>query len=244
MRRLIAVLCGLTALGACDKHDPILPGIRTAIFTSSKVNVQNKNISNIPKQQVVIDNTNCQYRQDSDNVIWDGERKVFSGFPTSNTVDADTRPVCSGQYLYAGLTTGEVIKINPKTRQILWIADVYRATNLTGGASMVDIVAPIVPHKNAVYAGGLGDAFCKLDAKSGDKKWCLDIGVAVPFVIAENYAFVVGTDNGLYAIDTQSGDAVWRADVKSQVAPVFNKNTISVGKDVFNTENGKKILDK
>ena len=46
----------------------------------------------------------------------------------------------------------------------MWIADVYSASNMTGGASIVDIVAPIVPYNRAVYAGGLGDAFCKINA--------------------------------------------------------------------------------
>ncbi len=244
MRKTSVILGCLLGLCACDKHDPILPGVRTAIFDSSDMQVQNKDITVIPQAAHITDNSQCQYRQDASNVIWDGERKIFSGFATSNTVAADTRPVCSGKYLYAGLTTGEVIKINPKNRKIMWIADVYRTSNLTGGASVVDIIAPIVPYGNAVYAGGLGDAFCKMSATSGDKKWCLDIGVAVPFAIAGNYAFVVGTDNNLYAISTKDGAVFWRSEIIEQVAPTYENGKITVGTEIFNVQNGKKILDK
>ena len=220
MRSILGILCCLVMLAACDKHDPVLPGVRTAVFESTDINVKNQDITNIPGGAYILDNSECPYTQDTSNVIWDGERKIFSGFATSNTVSANTRPVCSGKYVYAGLTTGEVVKINPKTRQIVWIADVYRTSNLTGGASMVDIIAPIVPYQDAVYAGGLGDAFCKIAATSGDKKWCLNIGVAVPFVIAGDYVFVVGTDDNLYAIKTSDGSVFWRTPVAQQVTPI------------------------
>lgn len=244
MRKVVSIVCCALGLVACDKHDPILPGVRTAVFQDTQVIVQNKSITDTSLSEIVIDNSKCPYSQDSLNTIWEEDKKIFSGFPTSDTVSANRRPVCSGQYLYAGLTTGEVIKINPKTRKIAWIADLYRASNLTGGSSTVDIVAPIIPYGKWVYAGGLGDAFCKISAATGDKKWCLDIGVAVPFVLTEKYAFVVGTDNYLYAIETASGDVYWRTLIESAQQPVLQNNLIIVDNESINLENGKKILDK
>lgn len=244
MRKLTAIICCVFGLCACDKHDPILPGVRTAIFDTASIKVENKTITDLPDAAVAFDNSACIYTQDSANVVWDGSRRIFTGFPTSNTVSAQTRPVCDGKYVYAGLTTGELVKLNPKTRQIIWIADIYRASNLTGGASMVDIIAPIVPHKNFVYAGGLGDAFCKLNATSGDKKWCLDISVGVPFIIAGNYAFVVATDDNLYAIDTTDGAVFWRSSVDNQVVPEYQNGHIRVGDTVYNVADGKKIDKK
>lgn len=241
MRKYLLILfCGI-ALSACDKHDPILPGVRTAIFDSVHVDVLNKTISDIPETAHIIDNSNCPYTQDASNIIKNGDRRIFSGFPTNNTVATKQTPICNGKYLYAGLTTGEVIKLNPKTRDIIWIADIFRTTNLTGGSSMVDIVAPIVPIGNYVYAGGLGDAFCKLSAKTGDKKWCLDIGVGVPFIIAGNYAFVVSTDSNLYSIRTSDGTVYWRTTIKQQVAPIYEKGKISVGKQRIDVSDGKII---
>ena len=241
MRKSTAFICCIVALCACDKHDPILPGVRTAIFDSASVKVLNQDITNVPETAFVFDNTNCPYSQDSANVIWDGERRVFSGFATNNSVSSNQQPVCEGKYLYAGLTTGEVVKLNPKTRQIIWIADIYSISNLTGGASMVDIVAPVVPYKNSVYAGGLGNAFCKINANSGVKQWCVDISVPVSFTIAGDYAFVVGTDSNLYAISVKNGDVFWRTSVEKQSAPMYENGIVSVGKQRINAENGKNI---
>ncbi|MBR4891649.1 MAG: PQQ-like beta-propeller repeat protein [Alphaproteobacteria bacterium] len=241
MRKSFVFILCLIALGACDKHDPVLPGVRTAIFNTSDVKVLNQNIADIPESVIVTDNSNCAYTQDNSNVIWDGERKVFSGFATNNSVTSNQKPICDDKYLYAGLTTGEIVKVNPKTRQLMWIADVYSASNMTGGASMVDIVAPLVLYKNYVFAGGLGDAFCKINANSGDKQWCLGISVPVPFVIAGNYAFVVSADNYLYAISTKNGDVFWRSAVNKQTMPKYEKGTVFVGKQQINAENGKII---
>lgn len=242
MRKTVAVICCALGLLACDKHDPVLPGVRTAIFDVARPDVKNQTITDVPENAFLADNSNCPYTQDSSNIIWQGERKVFSGFPTSNTVKSNMKPVCDGGYLYAGLTTGEVVKINPKTRQILWIADVYRASNLTGGASMVDIVTPPVPYKNAIYAGGLGDAFCRLSASSGAKVWCHEIPVSVPFVIAGNYVFVVSDDGNLYAVRQSDGGIYWRTRISERVAPKYSQGIVTVGNQRIDVLTGKIIL--
>lgn len=241
MKKIFVILASILALVACDKHDPILPGTRTAIFAGANVVVQNKTITDIPNMPITFDNSNCPYTQDNNNVIWHGNKKIFSGFPTSNYVSGNQTPVCSGKYVYAGLTTGELVKLNPKSRQIIWIADIYRASNLTGGASMVDIIVPVVPYKNMVFVGGLGDAFCQLNATDGHKIWCADIGVAVPFVVTDKYAFVVSVDDYLYAISNTDGAIYWRAAVKNQIAPEYKNGQIFVGSQVFDIQNGKSI---
>ncbi len=239
MRKIFAILLSGMALTACEKHDPILPGDRTAIFSgASEISVLDTDVENVPTE---ISNpiTPCKYTQDSNNVVWDGKRKIFTGFPTSNSVKSTQTPVCSGKYVYAGLTTGELVKVNPKNRDIVWIADIYRPSNMTGGASVVDIVAPIVIVENSVYVGGLGDAYCRIDATSGVKKWCVDIGVAVPFIVVPDVSYVVATDNKLYAIRNVDGAVYWTHDVKHQLAPVFDNGKIIVGKQKINAKTGK-----
>lgn len=239
MQRLIAIIACLVGLVACDKHDPILSGTRIAIFDTGDVTVASQQITDIPTAAFTYDNASCPYTQDLSNIIWDGDRRVFTGFPTPDTVQFSPRPVCDGAYLYAGLTTGEVVKINPKTRQIKWISDVFRPSNLTGGASLTDIIVPVVPYGKSVYAGGLGDAFCRLSAATGDQQWCVGIGVGVPFVIAGNYAFVVATDGNLYAVALADGTVYWRSPVRSSVAPTYSDGVITVGDEKFDVANGK-----
>lgn len=238
---IIGGLICVAALSACSKHDPILPGVRTSIFNTSTITMANTQIATLPDNAYEMTTTDCPYTQDSSNTIWDGERKVFSGFPTSNSVKNDAKPVCVSNYLYAGLTTGELIKLNPKTRKISWVADIYRPSNMTGGASVVDIVSPIVIRGGDVYVGGLGDAFCKVNTNTGAKKWCVEIGTAKPFIIANDVIFVVGTDNKLYALRDKDGAAYWSAELKKQSTPKYGQRIITVGHEKFDALNGEKI---
>jgi len=242
--RKSAILCGMLCVGlmcACEKHDPILPGVRTSIFDSTQIKSANAKITSLPEIAFEMPDVNCPYTRDSSNTIWSGDRKIFAGFPTTNSVRATATPICSGKFVYAGLTTGELIKINPSNRAIVWIADIYRPSNMMGGASVLDIVAPIVVRGGDVYAGGLGDAFCKINAASGAKKWCVEIGTSEPFIIADNVIFVMATNNKLYALRNSDGAAYWTADVKKPSTPKYENGIITVGHEKFDGINGNKI---
>lgn len=241
MRKLALIACSVLALGACSEKDPILPGTRTEIFASPAPTILNTEIKNLPDAAFAAAAQDCPYTQDATNTIRDGDRKIFSGFPTSNSVKSVRQPVCNGKYVYAGLTTGELVKVNPKTRQIVWIADIYRASNITGGASVLDIVAPIVITEKSVYVGGLGDAFCKIDDAGGNKKWCLDIGTANPFIIAGHSAFVVATDGYLYAVRLRDGAIYWRTALEKQATPKYADGVVTVGRQKINAKNGQLI---
>lgn len=240
-RTIVYGLICLSALCACEKHDPILPGLRTSIFDTATVSKTDAKITSLPETAFEMPESNCPYTQDATNTIWNGDRKIFTGFPTTNSVKNVAKPVCSGKYIYAGLTTGELLKINPINRQIIWIADIYRPSNMTGGASVLDIIAPIIVRDKNVYVGGLGDAFCKINSASGAKHWCSEIATAQPFIIAENTIFVVSTDNKLYALRDSDGAAHWSTDVKKQTAPKYENRTIVVGKEKFDGNTGDKI---
>lgn len=242
MKKIYFILIGVLVLSACSKHDPILPGTRYDIFDNTDINVLNRELPDLSNAEKNISgDEKCDYHQDSSNIIWKGDKKVFIGFATDSVVKNDQSPICAGQFLYTGLSTGEVMKFNTSNKRVVWVADVFRQNNLTGGASVVDIVAHVGVDGNAVYAGGLGDAFCKLNANSGDKIWCVNISVPVDFIIVDNFAFVVGTDNNLYAIDTKNGDIYWKAEVKKQVKPKYNGKYITVGKQKINYKNGSLI---
>ena len=238
MKKFVTIASCLVLLAACAEHDPILPGVRTPVFGGDEFKMLDTNVPNLGDEIVTPAPQDCPYTQDSENISWDGERKIFSGFPIKNSVASAQTPVCDNGYVYAGLTTGELVKINPKNRKIMWIADIFRTSNMTGGASILDIIAPIVVRKNDVYVGGLGDAFCRISATSGDIKWCDWIGTAMPFIISDNVAFVMGTDDYLYAIRTSDGAVYWRTEIGMQSEPKYKNRVLTVGDIHVNAENG------
>lgn len=241
MRKISLIILAIFTLVACDKHDPILPGVRNAIFSENKLKILNINVSGLPDNISNDTTPECPYTQTQSNVISNGDNKIFSGFPTPNAVACDQRPVCDGIYVYAGLTTGSVVKINSKTRQVVWGADVYKSSNLTGGSSVVDIVSPIVLKGGYVYAAGLGDAFCKIGADTGVKKWCIDIGSAHKFIVLKNVSYVVGTDNNLYAVRNSDGAIYWSAPLDKIADPEYKDKQVIIGGRVFDAESGSVI---
>lgn len=239
MRKFAGALPLLLLAAACSKHDPILPGVRTAIFDTPAPVMLNSEVPNLPAVANDATATECPYRLDATNTIWDGDKKIFAGFPTSNSVKAERTPVCAGGDVIAGLTTGEVVKVNPKTRKIAWIADVFRPSNMTGGASVLDIVAPIVVDGGDIFAGGLGDAYCKMGLNNGKIKWCAPIGVARPFIIAGDVSFVYATDGAMYALRNSDGAVYWRTEVASAATPEYKNGTIKIGKTKLDAATGK-----
>ena len=230
------------ALVGCSKKDPILPGVRHDIFADTEIKVANREVPELSKDiKNISGDKPCNYSQDITNTIWSGDKKVFSGFATNTAVKSNQSPICAGNFIYTGLSTGEAVKINPKSRKVIWTTDVYKERNLTGAATVVDIIAHVGIDGNSIYVGGLGDAFCKLNVNNGNKLWCVDISVPVDFIMVDNFAFVVGGDNNLYAINTDSGTVYWKSAVKKQKTPKYNGEYIKVGRQKINYKNGDRI---
>ena len=239
MKKIYLFLFVALAFVGCSKHDPILPGVRHDIFDSNDIVVENKEVPDLSGNvKNISGDEKCDYRQDSSNTVWDGDKKLFSGFSGDTFVKSSQSPICDGQYIYTGLSTGEVIKINKNNGKLIWMADVFRASNMMGGASVVDIVAHVGLDGKYVYAGGLGDAFCKLNANSGHKIWCLEISVPTDFIMVDDFAFVVGGDSSLYAIDTKAGSVYWKTEIEKQKKPIFEDGLIRVGKQKINYKDG------
>lgn len=228
------------AILGCSKHDPILPGVRQEIFASNDIVATGEIVPDLAKspKDIYFMNAECDYRQDRTNTIWHGDKKIYVGFAEETVVNSDQSPICVGDYLYTGLSNGEVIKLNKKNNKLAWSVDVYKETSFTGGSSAVDIIAHVGFDNGFVYAGGLGDAFCKIKANDGNKVWCLNISVPVDFIIVDNFAFVVGSDNNLYAINIKNGQVYWKTPIQKQIAPKYDGENIIVGKQKVNYKNG------
>jgi outer membrane protein assembly factor BamB len=173
------------------------------------------------------------------------KRKIFSGFPSAGKIDVPRAPVFYKGFVYAGLTTGELVKINPGTREIVWIADIFKETDMLGGGPILDIAAPVVVDKGRIFAGGLGGSFCEVDPAGGNKKWCADIAVAAPFFVSGDLAFVVSAEGALHALDLRGGAAYWVAKAPLAAPPELKAEDggyfVVVGGERFDAATGGKI---
>lgn len=240
LKKIFAFLLCIVLISSCSKHDPILPGVRYDVFESTDVQVTNQKVPDLSENvKKIHGDDDCEYKQDAMNNIWMGENKIFSGFSMGSIVKSNQKPICVERFIYTGLSTGEVVKINTVTRKKVWATDVFKETSFTGGTLIADIVARVGIDGKYVYAGGLGDAFCKLKAENGTKVWCLDISVPVDFIIVDNFAFVVGTDDNLYAINTDDGKVYWKTEIKKQATPKYDGKNIIIKKQKIDYKTGE-----
>ena len=230
----------MLAVYGCSKRDPILPGERHDIFGAENIKIVNKSVPVLSESaKNIYGIESCDFTQDATNTIWNGDKKVFKGFATDDLVKNNQRPVCVDNFVYTGFSNGEIIKLNTNNNHVVWTADVYKENTLTGGSRIVDIVARVGVDKNFVYAGGLGDAFCKFKNINGNKVWCTNISVPVDFILIDDFAFVIGADSNLYAINVNDGSVYWKTKVKKQVAPKYDGQRIIVGREEINYTDGK-----
>lgn len=232
---LIFILC------SCSEKDPILKGYREPVFKQSAIEMTKEKISFLPDNLPDLKEFDCPYIQDSSNIIWKGNKKIFSGFPTSNFVKSSQKPTCDEDNTYVGLTTGEVVKISHKTNNIEWVVDIYKQNSITTNPTILDITAPIIISNNDLYVSGIANIFCKLDKNNGSKKWCINIGTGNKFLVLENVIFITSTDNILYAVNKNSGKVFWKTNIKEQKDPIYKDKTIIIGKEKIDAITGLKL---
>ena len=169
----------------------MLPGERIPIFKTPGLEV----IEEMPAGGLGADlkAENCEFTIDGGNGIWKGGTRVFAGLPTESEIKAPRKVVCNGGFVYAGLSTGELVKVDSKTRNLEWTADIFAETDPTGASPFLDIVATPVYSAGYVYAGGLGNAFCKIRDRDGSKVWCLPIAVQKVLRATDKYIVVETT---------------------------------------------------
>ncbi|MDR2769846.1 MAG: hypothetical protein LBB08_00165 [Rickettsiales bacterium] len=193
----------LVAMAACGKSDPILPGVREPVFKGHELAISGKKHVSDLGDPITTEQCNC--RIDEKNQIFCGKKRIFRGFATESVVSTPNgkKPLCSGGFVYGGLSTGELVKVSP-SGYVEWAADIFSEFAPTGGAPFLDIVARPAAIGGFIYAGGLGDAFCKLRDKDGEKIWCLRISVQ-SIRINRNFIVVEAADGKVYAVSADNG---------------------------------------
>ena len=201
------LLFALLFLGACSTPDPILEGDRSPIFKQDALVVLDEKVLDLGN---VLTPTNCEYAVDANNRIWHGNVRIFSGLPTEAKIKVDKKTACNGKNVYAGLSTGELVKVNATSREMAWAVDIFQPFSPTKNAMFLDIIATPVYHAGFVYAGGLGNQFCKVRDSDGKKIWCLPVAVVAIVKSTDKFHVIKSADGAMYAVSTDG--RVYRHD--------------------------------
>jgi len=192
-------ICALLILfiAACSKSDPILEGERSPVFRPAYVEVTDVHDSDLGTPLIP---EPCNFKIDSNNQIWHGNTRIFAGLPTESEIRSEKSPACRGRFVYAGLSTGELVKIDFKTRDLAWISDIFVENHPTANILFVDVIARPVINGDFIYVGGLGNAFCKIRDRDGSKIWCVPIPVRDIVKSTENYNLILSAEGKEYVV--------------------------------------------
>ncbi|MDR2268966.1 MAG: PQQ-like beta-propeller repeat protein [Rickettsiales bacterium] len=195
-----------------------MEGTRIPIFKRAEMVILNKKIDDIGQPLAPAGDKDdksssaCDYTIDSSNQIWRQGRRIFAGLPTVSEIRISKKVICNGGFVYAGLSTGELVKVDAATRELAWTADIFAENLPTGGAPFLDVTAAPVYNGGFVYAGGLGGAFCKLRDSDGKKIWCLPVAVQEIIASTQKFNWILTTDGEVLAVSTD-GKIYWKAKV-------------------------------
>jgi hypothetical protein len=204
--RVVLTICVL--LISCASHDPVLPGERMPVFAQSAITTENSVPLDIGRPLTSADCTNISVN--SKNEIWRGSVRLFAGLPTESEMRMPRKAVCRKNFVYAGLSTGELVKVNVASGDIKWTADIFAERSPTGGSPFLNIAAAPILRKGFVYAGGLGGAFCKIRDQDGKKIWCLPMAVRSVLRSTEMFDIVLTTEDRTYAVSTDGKVYEWQ----------------------------------
>jgi len=191
----------LLLIAACSKSDPILEGYRTPVFRATGVEASGVFEGELGAPLLPAPCNNI--RIDANNQIWRGSTRIFAGIPTDSGIISEKFVACRGSYVYAGLSTGELVKVNYRTRDLAWVADIFMANHPTSNILFVNIIATPVINGEFIFAGGLGNAFCKVRDADGSKVWCVPISVRDIVKSTRNYNVVLADDGTKYVVSRQ-----------------------------------------
>jgi hypothetical protein len=161
---LSGAILSVLLVAACSKSDPILSGDRTPVFRTTDIQVTEVFDGDLGQPLVPAP---CNFRIDSNNQIWRGNTRIFAGIPTDSEIKGDKQVACRGRFVYAGLSTGELVKVNSETRDLAWVANIFMANHPTSNILFVDIIA--TPVVNGEFQAGLARRFAKSATRMGRK---------------------------------------------------------------------------
>jgi outer membrane protein assembly factor BamB len=136
-------------------------------------------------------------------------------------------PAASGDLVYIGTYSGQVIALNAETKAVRWVYP-RRATESIGG-----IVGNLIVIADTIYLGSSNGKIYALDTTTGDLKWEFDTGEKVwtTPVFSDGVVYVGSFNRKVFALSSEDGSQIWQVDLPTAMAstPVVYKDKLIFG---------------
>lgn len=145
--------------------------------------------------------------------ITDGSRRwVFDRALPSLTLRGNAPPVISGNTVYLGYDSGEVVALALDTGSQQWLQQIAEPVGRTELDRMVDIDGELVVTTGELYAASFKDQVMAMDPATGRPLWTRDLSVFTGLNLAGDRLLLTSRNGTVWALDRRSGAALWRQD--------------------------------
>lgn len=142
--------------------------------------------------------------QEDGSVAW-----TFAGIEETAGVLSAANPAISGNNVIVPFSSGEIMAINIKSGEPVWVDGVARGFRTLALSGLADVSAsPVVSGKTA-YATGVAGITVAVDVRSGQRQWSQQLGSVHTPVVSGNALFMVDLDDRMVALDKSNGETLW-----------------------------------
>ncbi|MDN3718899.1 PQQ-like beta-propeller repeat protein [Roseibium salinum] len=142
--------------------------------------------------------------QSDGSVAW-----TYAGIEQTAGLLSAANPAISGNRVIVPFSSGEIMAIDIKTGEPVWVDGVAQSYRTLAVSGLADVSASPVVAGNTVYATGVAGRTVAVDVRTGQRRWEQDLGSVHTPVVSGSTLFMVDLDDRMVALSLQSGETLW-----------------------------------
>jgi outer membrane protein assembly factor BamB len=143
----------------------------------------------------------------------DGKRRwVFERTEPPLSLRGTSRPLILGEYVLSGFASGKIVALDLRDGRLLWELPVATPRGRNEIERLVDVDAPVLVVRDALYAASYQGKIVAVDLRSGRINWSRDASVFDAMAADPRNLYVTDDKGIILAVDQLTGAIVWRQD--------------------------------
>jgi outer membrane protein assembly factor BamB len=177
---------------------------------------------------VTIDNRLLCYDIKTLKLLWD-----YTGLAEMTGLLGMISPAADSHIVVPAFSSGEIYALQVANGSVAWSENVAPATQYGGKTVLSDIGGSPVIDQDLVFAGSYGGRISAVSARTGDRVWYRDIGLAAAPWVVGNALFVLTPDYELISLVRDTGDIRWISPLPRYENEEKRKNPIEWTAPIF-----------
>jgi outer membrane protein assembly factor BamB len=157
---------------------------------------------------------------------------VFERTEPPLSLRGTSRPVMLGEHVLSGFASGKIVALDLRDGRLLWELPVATPRGRNEIERLVDVDAPVLVVRDALYAASYQGKIVAVDLRSGRINWSRDASVFNAMTADDRNLYLADDKSIVMAVDQGSGAIVWRQDKlrgRGVSAPTIVDGFVAVG---------------